>query len=132
VEWVEVFVVFVISHLVGDFVLQTDWQAVNKHGGLARGNTVGRSALLSHVATYTLAFLPCFVWMFDALSWGVLAVAAGIAIPHVLQDDGRLLATYMRRVKGGDPKTLPVVALGLDQTLHAVTLMALAIVTAAR
>jgi hypothetical protein len=25
--WVEVFVVFFVSHLVGDFALQTEWQA---------------------------------------------------------------------------------------------------------
>jgi len=25
VLWVEVFAVFLVSHLVGDFILQTDW-----------------------------------------------------------------------------------------------------------
>ena len=33
-EWFEVFAVFLVSHLVGDYLLQTDWQAVHKHRGL--------------------------------------------------------------------------------------------------
>ena len=36
--WVEVFAVFFVSHQVGDYLLQTDWQAMHKRGGLwARG-----------------------------------------------------------------------------------------------
>jgi len=34
VSWVEVFAVFVVSHLVGDFLIQTEWQASHKLGGL--------------------------------------------------------------------------------------------------
>jgi hypothetical protein len=127
VHWAEVFVVFVVSHMVGDFVLQTEWQSVNKHGGLRRGNSRGRAALLAHCSTYTLAFVPCFVWLAGEESWRVLAVAAGVFVPHVLQDDGRLLAAYMRRVKKADPVALPVVALCLDQSVHAVVLLLLAI-----
>src|SRR5215207_1947283 len=32
--WFEVFAVFAVSHLVGDFALQTEWQARHKRGGL--------------------------------------------------------------------------------------------------
>lgn len=131
--WADIFCVLAVSHLVGDFALQTDDQAVNKHGGLARGNRRGRSALLRHGASYTLAFVPAFVWLAGDLSWSVIAVAAAVTIPHVVQDDGRLLAAYMRRVKGSDPKALPIVALGLDQTMHfaALLLLALAVAPAA-
>ena len=31
--WVEVFIVFVVSHLVGDYLSQTNWQAMHKRGG---------------------------------------------------------------------------------------------------
>jgi hypothetical protein len=51
----------------------------------------------------------------------------GLLVPHVIQDDGRLLAAYMRRVKGVEPATVPAVAVGLDQTLHLVALLILAI-----
>ena len=53
-EWFEVFAVFLVSHLVGDYLLQTDWQAVHKHRGLGP-DPVSRRALASHVATYTIA-----------------------------------------------------------------------------
>ncbi|MEA2219200.1 MAG: hypothetical protein QOJ35_1826 [Solirubrobacteraceae bacterium] len=125
--WVEVFSLFVVSHLVGDFALQTDWQAVHKHSGLARGNTVGHAALLHHGASYILAFVPCLIWLASSLSWAVLAVAAAVVVPHVLQDDGRLLGAYMRRVKGIEPAAIPFVALGLDQTMHIVALLLVAI-----
>jgi len=128
-EWAEVFAVFVVSHLVGDFALQTDWQAVHKHGGLAAGNAVGRRALLSHGLSYTLAFVPCLVWLAGGHGWSTAAIMAAITIPHVLQDDGRLLVQYMLRVKGCDPQTFPTVALGLDQTLHLTALLLLAIAT---
>lgn len=126
-DWAQVFVVMAVSHLFGDFVLQTDWQAVHKHAGLAPGNAVGRAALLGHGLSYTLAFVPCFVWLAGGHGWSTALIVAAITIPHVLQDDGRLLAHYMRRVKGCDPKTFPTVALGLDQTLHLTALLLLAI-----
>ena len=62
VSWVAVFDVFLVCHLVGDFLFQTDWQARNKDHGLG-GDPVRRRALLSHIATYTLAFLPALVWI---------------------------------------------------------------------
>lgn len=31
--WPELFGVFLLCHLFGDFGLQTDWQASNKQGG---------------------------------------------------------------------------------------------------
>ena len=61
-SWVEVFVVLVVCHLAGDFLLQTDWQASNKYGGLG-GDPVRRRALFTHIVTYTLAFLPALVWI---------------------------------------------------------------------
>src|SRR5256885_184688 len=43
--WVEVFSAFVVCHLVGDYLLQTDRQACHKHGGLG-ADPVARRALL--------------------------------------------------------------------------------------
>ena len=55
--WVELIVVFVVSHAVGDFLLQTEWQATHKRGGLGR-DPVRRRQMLQHVGTYHLAFVP--------------------------------------------------------------------------
>jgi len=128
--WVEVFAVFVVSHLVGDFALQTEWQAQHKRGGLGPDPTA-RRALLAHVTTYTLAFVPAFVWLWDPLGAGVLALAAILFGTHLVQDDGRLLDEYISRVKRTDPGSHPMVFLALDQTLHVVVLFGLALTAAA-
>jgi hypothetical protein len=127
VPWIEVFAVFVVCHLTGDYLLQTDWQATRKKGGLGP-DPVARRALLSHIATYTLAFVPALVWLAGDLGAGVLAVAALIAIPHLVQDDGRLLAAYMVKVKGCDPVSAPLVAAAVDQSSHIAMLFAAALV----
>ena len=51
---------FIVSHLVGDYLFQTDWQARNKTFGLG-SDPVARRALFSHVLIYTLAFVPAVV-----------------------------------------------------------------------
>ena len=46
VSWVSVLAGFLVAHMVGDYLLQTDWQARNKRGGLG-GDRVARRALLT-------------------------------------------------------------------------------------
>jgi hypothetical protein len=130
VPWVEVFAVFLVCHLTGDYVLQTNWQAMNKRGGLG-SDPVARRALLSHIATYTLAFVPALVWLADDLNAGVLWVAALIAVPHLVQDDGRLLGLYMSKVKRLDPLADPSVTRAVDQAFHVAALFALALLVGA-
>jgi len=122
VPWVEIFVVFVVSHALGDYLLQTDWQALNKRGGLGRDREA-RRALFSHVSVYTLAYIPAFVWLADDLSAIEVAVlAAGIFIPHLVQDDGRVLSAYIKRVKGCGAESSKTVYTSVDQSLHLVIL----------
>jgi hypothetical protein len=127
-DWSDVFIVFAVSHLVGDFVLQTEWQAQHKRGGLGP-DPVARKALAAHVFTYTLAFVPAFVWLWGDLGPGVLALAALLAGTHWVQDDGRALAGYARSVKHTDPVRHPAVLAAADQSLHAVVLLGLALLT---
>lgn len=120
--WVEVFAVFMVSHLAGDFLLQTDWQAVNKRGGLGK-NKVARRALFSHVLVYTLAFVPGLVWIAGEIGAGwVVAMFFAIFIPHLIQDDTRLLVAYNRKVKGGVPGPGDPVFMAIDQSFHFVFL----------
>jgi uncharacterized protein DUF3307 len=130
VAWTEIFAVFIVSHLVGDFLLQTDWQAANKHGGLGR-DPVERRALLSHVATYGLAYIPALVWLASDIGGWVVAVAAGVVLPHLVQDDGRLLMFYMRSVKRTKAAASDFVFIAVDQTLHLLALFGLALLAAA-
>ena len=129
-SWVEVFAVFVVSHAVGDFLLQTEFQAVHKRGGLG-GDRVARRALASHVLTYTVAFLPALVWLAgEQGAAAALGLAAGVALPHGVQDDGRLLGAYARAVKHADPQP-GMLMLAVDQSFHLVVLFALALAATA-
>ncbi len=127
--WATVFAAFVACHLGGDFLIQTEWQAVTKVQGL--GTADGRRALLAHVATYTLVFVPALVWIANDRSVGrAIVVALLIAIPHVLVDDGHLLSGWMRQVKHV-PHPAPSLRLMVDQSFHIVCLFGAAVVAAA-
>jgi hypothetical protein len=124
--WVEIFAVFVVSHLVGDFLLQTDLQAMHKRGGLG-SNRASLRGLLSHTFTYTLAFVPALIWLAGDIGAWVIGVAALIAVPHMIQDDGRLLDIYMRRVKGVEPKPGGLLLVAVDQSWHVLALFLIAL-----
>lgn len=129
-SWVDVFAVLVVCHLVGDFLLQTDWQAGHKEFGLGP-DPVHRRALLSHVATYMLAFLPALVWIgieTDA-AWAVL-IGVVIAVPHFIQDDRRLLDAYMLSVKGLSQSGNLSLRVAVDQSFHLVFLFGTALLAA--
>lgn len=124
--------VFIVCHLVGDFLLQTDSQARHKHGGLGH-DPVARRALFSHVTAYTLVFVPAIAWVLLtadlSIAIGVLLLAL-VFLPHLLQDDGRVVRWWMFDVKRTDPATQPGVTVVVDQTMHIVMLFALAVLIA--
>jgi Protein of unknown function (DUF3307) len=124
--WGEVFLVLLVSHVAGDFLLQTEWQALNKRGGLGRSRE-SRRALRNHAVTYTAAFLPGLLWIAtqrdDALA---VLLALLITIPHVIVDDGRLLAGWMRAVKHV-PDPAPGLVIMVDQSFHIVLLLPVAL-----
>ena len=120
-SWVSVFASFLVGHMVGDYLFQTDWQARHKRGGLGR-DAVARRALVAHVATYTLAFVPALIWIGDQVGagWAVLT-AALIALPHLVLDDGRFLRMYLRRVKRAETFDVGLAA-SVDQSFHVLCL----------
>lgn len=126
-SWVEVFAVLGVSHLVGDFLLQTDFQARHKYAGLG-ADPVRRRALRNHMATYMLAFVPALLWIASEAGLpAAIGVALLIAGPHWIQDDGRLLDAYMAVVKGLSP-TSTGLRVAVDQSFHAVFLFAVALI----
>jgi Protein of unknown function (DUF3307) len=133
VSWVEVFAVFVVCHLVGDYLLQTDWQATNKRGGLFGNGGESRRALFRHILSYTLAFVPALVWLAaeEVSALGALGLGALIAVPHLIQDDGRLLTSYVANVKGCTAAATREVFTAVDQTFHLVALFGTALLATA-
>jgi Protein of unknown function (DUF3307) len=129
VPWVEVFAVFIVCHLTGDYLLQTDWQAANKRRGLG-GDPVRRRALVSHVTTYTLAYVPALVWLATEIDFLVIAIVALIFFPHLVQDDGRLLDRYMLDVKKLSYNQNPLVFGAVDQSFHVLTLFGISLLAA--
>jgi hypothetical protein len=130
VSWVEIFAVFVVSHALGDYLLQTDWQATHKRGGLGRDRNA-RMALLSHVASYTFAFVPAGIWLADDGGLGALGLALlaiGIYVPHMVQDDGRLLSAYITNVKGSGAEAQREIFTAVDQSFHLIILFCTALV----
>lgn len=124
--WVEVLAVFLVCHLVGDYLLQTDWQAAHKRGGLGP-NRESRRALIAHITTYTLAFVPALVWLADEIGATAIALAALIALTHLIQDDGRLLERYIAVVKGEPAVRNATVMAVVDQSFHVVVLFGIAL-----
>ena len=127
-----VFVAFFACHHVGDYLLQTEWQAGHKAGGLARGAGVARRALFAHVSVYTLAFVPALVWIATESDAGVAVLAGALVfVPHLIVDDARLLRAYIRDVKGvGEPLDDGLVT-AVDQSVHLVSLFAVAALASA-
>ena len=128
--WVQAFMVLGVSHAVGDFVLQTEWQATHKHGGLGQ-DPEARRALLAHVFTYGLALVPAFIWLTVEIGAPAILIAVLILATHLIQDDGRLLYAYMRRVKKADPLKYPQLTILVDQSVHVTILFLAALMASA-
>ena len=129
-SWSDAFVLFAVSHLVGDFLFQTEWQAANKFGGLGRSR-VSRRALFSHVGTYALAFVPALVWVAADHGARVVWAVLLIVLTHLIQDDGRALKAYIVSVKHSDLEAGGLVAVATDQSFHAAFLLGAALAAAA-
>ena len=128
-SWVSVFAGFLVAHMVGDYLLQTDWQARHKRGGLS--DPAARRPLLTHVAMYTVAFVPAFVWIGSELDVGWAVVAALlVSIPHLVVDDGRIVRLYLARVKHVEGFDVGV-ASSVDQSFHVLSLWLVALLMGA-
>jgi len=127
--WPAALLALLASHLVGDFLVQTEWQATNKQGGLADSRS--RRALIAHVVAYTAAFVPALVWIgIETTPWRAVAVSAVVAIPHLLLDDGHFVQFWLRVVKRApDPSVALTVT--VDQAFHVVCLVGAAVLAAA-
>jgi uncharacterized protein DUF3307 len=128
-SWPGALLALLVSHLVGDFLFQTEPQALDKVGGL--GESRARRALLAHLVWYMVAFIPALIWIGVRTSaTRALLVAALVAIPHLVIDEGHLVGWWLRAVKRA-PDAPVGVRIAVDQSFHVVCLLAAALVAAA-
>lgn len=120
-----------VGHFVGDWIVQTDSQAMNK----MKGGIKGYSALFAHVWTYTITMFifvsACFVerggfWAYHAGLYWLLGISA---VTHAVIDL-RWPVRWLMRVTGS-PNFSKVEwgVIATDQALHlSILLLVVAII----
>jgi hypothetical protein len=78
---------YLIGHLVGDYLLQNDWQAMNKKANSLKG----WAACLVHCILYTIAVCACTGWW----RWDLVCL---VFLSHFPFDKTYIIAWYMIRV----------------------------------
>jgi len=109
----------VVIHLVGDYLLQTEFEAMNK----ATGKFWNR-AILSHCSKYTLCFAPV-IWSFG-LGWLWLVLIFGT---HMFFDRRWPVVAwrkYITRNSDSSIKNTFWLTVALDQIFHLIVLAAIA------
>lgn len=89
------------AHVIGDFILQNEWMAVNK-----KRNS---GACLVHVLIYLLPFLG------GQLRWWQIVL---IGLQHFAQDRTGFIFWWMRAWKRVPPKDWHQIPLFVDQAFH--------------
>lgn len=97
-----------IGHLVGDFLLQTHWMAVNKPTKL--------SALLAHVTLYTLV-VTGFSYFAGGISYKAIVF---IYVAHIILDKRHFVAFWVKNINGVEK--IPWLNVASDQSWHLLVL----------
>ncbi len=117
-----VFLVLLAGHLVGDWVVQNDWQAANK--------TRSWAALAAHVASYHLVMglLLLIPILRDGWPAGKAAAALTVsAITHAVIDRRWPVRALMRAAGSPGFATIEWGVIAVDQALHLFILAMLAL-----
>jgi len=126
--WSEALLALLVSHVAGDVLFQTDWQA--RHKGRGVHDPQGRRALAGHLTTYMLAFVPALVWIaLETSTIRAVAVGVLVATTHLAVDQGRLVRVWLRNVKSAVSPS-PALSIAVDQSFHVVCLFGAALVAA--
>lgn len=106
-----IFEALIMAHVLGDFLLQTEWQAQNKKTHLR--------ALLAHVSVYHLVVLVILYTGFSYSLVTLIPVVLVLAIAHAVLDGSPVVRGFIRLLKIAvhrDPERWLVLA--VDQSLH--------------
>ncbi len=113
------FEIFIIAHLVIDFILQRQWEADRKNKNWR--------ALAFHCLIYTVGFVPVF-WLLNISFWWLFL----LFISHFIIDSQKITRWLLEDVKGykedkTDKAFWTLLFVGVDQTLHLIILLIIAI-----
>ncbi|MFT9847146.1 DUF3307 domain-containing protein [Aneurinibacillus sp. REN35] len=113
------FDILLLAHLVGDYLLQTEWMAKYKAERWL--------PLLAHCLVYTMVVaLFAFLWLPDGLStWGI----ALIFISHIILDRRTLVAFWYKRIMRVTDASSKWLMIIVDQTFHLLALALALVVT---
>jgi hypothetical protein len=106
------FVAFLTAHWIGDFVLQSSWQASNKHKRL--------DALAGHIAIYTvvLGIAASVLFPFNFVRWA-LFIGLNAALHFGTDFVTSRVSSTLRAKQDWRPFFMLI---GFDQLVHQVTL----------
>jgi len=110
------FVVLSVKHTIGDYVLQTSYQYLNK-------GTYGHPGGLIHSALHALLTLPVFLVLQPSSAMLALAIVAGEFIVHYHLDWSKEQLIKRYKLTQADPWFWHL--FGLDQLGHMLTYVAI-------
>ncbi|MGD8922928.1 MAG: DUF3307 domain-containing protein [Candidatus Zixiibacteriota bacterium] len=116
-----IFEALLMAHLLGDWILQTEWQAKNKeHNWLA---------LLIHVSIYHVIVFAVLFWGFDLDIIPTVSVVVVLAVFHAVLDRRTFVNWLIRSLRiTVERKPEQWLLIAVDQSLHLLLLGAAAIV----
>lgn len=118
----DVFLILLVSHLLGDWVLQSDWQATNKPQRWA--------ALTAHVASYHLAMgllLLILIVRDDWPAWKGLVILTVSGGTHAFLDRRWPVRALLRATASPGFATVEWGVIAVDQAVHLCILALLAV-----
>lgn len=110
----------VLAHLLGDWILQTEWQAQNKGSHWP--------ALLSHIFIYHLIMFGVLAYGYSLPLLPVLISVAFLAVTHIILDRQKFVRWFVRAMRicvVREPERWFLVA--VDQAIHLLLMGAVAI-----
>ena len=129
-SWVSVFAGFLVAHMVGDYLLQTDWQARHKRGGLTRPGRPARARHARRPRTRSRSCPPSCGSPASSTPAGPSSPRLLVFVPHLVVDDGRIVRVYLNRVKHVEGFDVGV-ASSVDQSFHVLSLWLVALLVGA-
>ena len=112
----------IVGHLVGDYLLQNDWMALNKK----KQDPYGSFACVVHCAIWSMCVVIFSEWF---RSGNLFLVCVLLMIPHFIQDHTNIVKFWMTRInrqpKFSEPPMAPWSIIVVDNVWHIVMLWAI-------